>query len=111
MKACLSVFNEFGEGVPMFVSHCLDKLPPVGFGSRDTSALLRRIEQLSSEVSGLRRTTEAQADVNENLTAATAALNRRVTAMEESCTMDLGHKTAATAAAAGPQGGRGTEEG
>ena len=40
MMACLSLFNEFGEGVPMFVSHSLDKLPPVGFGSIDASALL-----------------------------------------------------------------------
>ncbi|KAM3864896.1 prokineticin receptor 1-like [Diretmus argenteus] len=85
--------------MPMFVSHQLDKLPPVGFGSIDASALLRRMEQLSNEVSGLRRTMEAQADVNEDLTAATVAVNRRVAALEESCTVNRGGKTAATTAA------------
>ena len=88
VKACLSLLNEFGENMPMFVSHRLDKLPPVGFGSMDASALLRRVEQLSSEVAGLRRTMEVQAGMYENLTAATEAVNRRVTAVERSCPVD-----------------------
>lgn len=88
VKACLSLFNEFGENMPMFVSHRLDKLPPVGFGSLDASALLRRVEQLGSEVAGLRRTMEVQAEVNENLTAAMDAVNRRMAAVEKSCSMD-----------------------
>ncbi|KAL7375510.1 hypothetical protein ABVT39_018636 [Epinephelus coioides] len=74
VKACLSLFNESGENMPMFVSHFLDKLPPVGFGNMDTSALLSRVEQLSSEVSGLRWAIEAQVTVNEDLSAATAAV-------------------------------------
>ena len=83
MKLCLSLFNEIGNNIPMFVSHCLEKLPPVGFGSMDTSALLRRLEQLSSEVAGLRRVCEAQATVNDNLKAATEAVNQRLSAFVE----------------------------
>ena len=83
IKACLSLFNEAGENIPMFVSYCLDKLPPVGFGNKDISALLGRVEQLASEVSGLRRAIEAQVTVNEDLSVATAAVNSRVVAMEK----------------------------
>lgn len=83
----------------MFVSHFLDKLPPVGFGNMDASALLSRVEQLSSEVSALRRAIEAQVTVNKDLTAATVAVNRRVTALEggQRSTPVLGLETAAGA--------------
>ena len=83
IKACLSLFNEFGEDVPMFVSHFLDKLPPVGFGSIDVSALLSRIDQLSHEVSGLRKAAETQETMNKDFYAATAAVTRRVTTLED----------------------------
>ena len=38
IKDCMKVLNECGEDTPRFVSHFLDHLPPVGFGSIDASA-------------------------------------------------------------------------
>lgn len=82
VKDCLRVLNECGENIPRFVSHYLDDLPPVGFGNTDASALLGRVDQLSREVSSLRGALEAQVRVSENHGAATAAMDRRVMAVE-----------------------------
>ena len=82
IKACLKVLNECGENIPRFVSHYLDELPPVGFGDMDASALLGRLERLSREVSGLKRSMLTQAEVGENLGAIVAAMDRRVSAAE-----------------------------
>lgn len=35
VKACLKVLNESGDDIPCFVSHYLDEMPVVGFGSLD----------------------------------------------------------------------------
>ena len=94
IKACLKVLNECGENIPRFVSHYLDELPPVGFGNMDASALLSRVEQLSQEVSGLRRALETQAEVSENLGASVAAMDRRVTAVETHRKLDYDPVTA-----------------
>jgi len=83
VKDCLKLLNERGEDIPRFVSHYLDELPPVGIGNMDTSALLGRMERLSREVSTLRGILETQASVSENFGAATAALDRRMTEIEE----------------------------
>ena len=77
------MLNECGENIPRFVSHYLDELPPVGFGSMDASALLSRLEQLNREVSSLKRAMDAQTSVSENLGVATAAMDRRISAMEK----------------------------
>ncbi|XP_016522438.1 uncharacterized protein LOC107834933 [Poecilia formosa] len=85
IKDCLKVLNECGENIPRFVSHYLDELSPVGFGSMDASALLSRMERLSRDVLSLKEAMETQASVNENLAASTAAMNRRLAAVESPC--------------------------
>ncbi|XP_014829413.1 PREDICTED: uncharacterized protein LOC106908000 [Poecilia mexicana] len=85
IKDCLKVLNECGENIPRFVSHYLDELPPVGFGSMDASALLSRMERLSRDVLSLKEAMEIQASVNKNLAASTAAMNRRLAAVESPC--------------------------
>ncbi|XP_054631830.1 ankyrin repeat domain-containing protein 62-like [Dunckerocampus dactyliophorus] len=94
--------KDCGEKIPRFVSHHLDELPPDGFGNMDASALLSRMEQLNREVSSLRAAMKIQASVNENLGATTAAMNRRVTAIESlrSSPEQTGGTTAATQAEA-----------
>ena len=77
------MLNECGENIPRFVSHYLDELPPVGFGSMDASALLSRLEQLSQEVLSLRRALDVQTSVSENLGAATAARDCQISAIEK----------------------------
>ena len=47
--------------------------------------LLGRVEQLSREVSSLRKALEAQMDMGENLGAATAAMDCRISAIEKCC--------------------------
>ena len=83
IKDCLKLLNERGENIPRFVSHFLDELPPVGFGSMDALALLGRMERFSREVSTLRGALETQANVSKNLGVVTAALDRRMTDIEE----------------------------
>ena len=80
IKACLKVLNECRENIPRFVSHYLDEMPPVGFGNMDTSALLSRVEQLSQEVSSLRRALGTQAEVTESMGAIITTMDRRVSA-------------------------------
>ncbi|KAL0199979.1 hypothetical protein M9458_003166, partial [Cirrhinus mrigala] len=99
IKDCLKVLNECGENIPRFVSHYLDKLPLVGFGNMDASALLSRLERLSREVSSMREALETQATVNENLGAATAVINRWVTAMEKLCGSPVGERGAGAGSA------------
>ncbi|KAL7387451.1 hypothetical protein ABVT39_023677 [Epinephelus coioides] len=82
VKDCLKLLSERGESIPRFVSHFLDKIPSVGFGNMDASALLSRMERLSQEVSMLRGVMETQANVSENLGLATATLERRLTDIE-----------------------------
>lgn len=82
IKACLKLLNEVGENTPRFVSHYLDQSPPVGFGHMDASALLSRLEQLNQEVASLRKTMETQVGVSEGLGAASAAMDRRISAIE-----------------------------
>lgn len=83
IKACLKVLNECGENIPRFVSHYLDDLPPITFGSIDVSALLGRMEQLNTEVSSMKRALETQANVCGDLQALTVDVTRRVTALEK----------------------------
>lgn len=61
----------------------MDELPPVGFDSMDASALLSRLEQLSQEVSSLRRALNVQTSVIEILGAATVAMDRQISAIEK----------------------------
>lgn len=75
IKACFKVLYECGENIPRFVSHYLVELPPVGFGSIDALALLGRVDQLSREVSSLRKALGAHMDVGENLWTATVAMD------------------------------------
>lgn len=95
IKACLKVINECGDNIPRFVSHYLDDLPVIGFGSLDASALLSRVEQLSRELQAVRETLGEQADVNENLRLSTGTIERRVAMIElrgtppEGCTEEL----------------------
>ncbi len=58
------------------MSHYLDELPLVGFGSMDASALLSRMERLSQEVVALRIASEKQANVSDNMCKATEAIER-----------------------------------
>ncbi len=83
IKPCLKVLNECGEDIPRFVSHYLDDLPPVTFGSIDVSALLGRTEQLNKEVSSMKRTLEAQANVCEDPREVIVAVDRRVATQEK----------------------------
>ena len=92
----MKLLNECGEDIPRFVSHYLDELPPVGFGNMDASALLSRVEQLSQQVSGLRKALDTQADVSENLGAIVTAMDRRVAAVETHRTSDYDPGTAGT---------------
>lgn len=84
IKACLKVLNECGGNVPRFVSHYLDDLPVVGFGSMDASALLGRVETLSREVIAMRKALEQQTNVCENLRTSTEIIDRRVAEIEQS---------------------------
>ena len=85
VKDCLKVLNECGEDIPRFVSHFLDLLPPVGFGSIDASALLSRVTQLSWEVSKMRCALDAQTGINDDLGMTTSAMDRRLTDIEKLC--------------------------
>lgn len=93
IKDHLRVLNEGGENIPRFVLHYLDVLPPVGFGNMDASALLSRVEQVSLEVSRLRKILAPQAIVNENLEAVVTALDRRMTAVEKCDSPSQAHRT------------------
>ncbi|CAL8239593.1 unnamed protein product [Gadus morhua 'NCC'] len=62
----------------------------------DASALLSQVEQLSQQVSGLRKALDTQADVSENLGAIVTAVDRRVAAVETHRTSDYDPGTAGT---------------
>ncbi len=78
----IKVLNECGENIPRFVSHFLDELPPVTFNNVDVSSLLCRMERLHSEVNALRHAVKLQADIGEDLRAATTIIDNRVSNME-----------------------------
>ena len=109
VKDCMKVLNECGEHTPRFVSHFLDQLPPVGFGSFDASALLSRLTQLSWEVTKMRVAMDAQTGINESLGITTAAMDRRLTDIEK--LRDLpGQNHGADQTSAGAEQSRGTSE-
>lgn len=72
------MLNDCGEYIPRFVSHYLDKLPPVTFSSLDVSCLLQRMEQLCSEVDII----QFQTDVCKKVYADGLEINHQVTALE-----------------------------
>ncbi len=76
------MLNECGENIPRFVSHFLDELPPVTFNNVDVSSLLCRMERLHSEVNALRHALKLQADIGEDLRAATTIIDNRVSNVE-----------------------------
>lgn len=59
----------------------------------DTSALLSRVEQVSLEVSRLRKILEIQATVNEILEAVVIALDRQMTAVKKCDSPGQSHRT------------------
>ena len=71
-----------GDKIPWFVSHYLDKLPPLTFNNLDVSSLLGKMERLHSEISTLRQAGKLQADVGEDLCSMTATIGHRVNAVE-----------------------------
>ena len=77
IKLCLKVLNECGVNTPRFVSHYLEDLPPVSFTSIDTTCLLRRMEQLFTEVCSLKRVTQLQTEVCEQINGRVDLLERR----------------------------------
>ncbi len=83
VKLCMRVLNECGENIPRFVSHFLDDLPPVSFNHIDVLTLLGRMEQLNSEICCMKRTLETQSNVCESLREVTAAIDGRLTAVEQ----------------------------
>ena len=54
IKECLSVLNEMGENIPLFVSYYIDDLLPISFENLDVSCLLGRNRQINEEDHGLR---------------------------------------------------------
>ncbi|KAL7384190.1 hypothetical protein ABVT39_025869 [Epinephelus coioides] len=83
VKLCMKVLNECGEDILRFVSHFLDELPPVSVNHIDVSTLLGRMEQLNSEICCMKRTLETQSNVCESLREVTAAIDDRLTAVEQ----------------------------
>ncbi|KAL7373446.1 hypothetical protein ABVT39_006953 [Epinephelus coioides] len=65
IKSCLKVLNECGDNVPRFVSHYLDELPPVTFTNMDVCGLLRKVEQLHTEVSSVKHALHLQTEISE----------------------------------------------
>lgn len=82
IKSCLKVLNECEDIVPRFVSHYLDELPPVTFTNMDVCGLLRKLEQLHTEVSAMKHALHLQTETSEGLRAVTADVTRRVGALE-----------------------------
>ncbi len=60
------------------MSHFLDELPPVTFNNVDVSSLLCKMERLHSEVNALQHAVKLQADIGEDLRAATTTCNPKV---------------------------------
>lgn len=83
VKSCLKLLNEVGESIPGFVSHNVDKLPPVTFNSLDVSCLLGKIERLSMDISVMKWAMSAQTDICEDLCVATADINQRLCVIEQ----------------------------
>ena len=77
IKLCLRVLNECGLNIPRFVSYYLEDLPPVSFTSIDTTCVLKRMEQLFTEVCSLKRATELHTEVCEQINDRVAALEHR----------------------------------
>lgn len=78
-----SKLNEAGENIPRFVSHYLDELPPIGFGSMDTSSLLTKLEQLGWEVLDMRKVCKEQVQISENLCKVTEGIEQRVAVIKK----------------------------
>lgn len=83
VKMCLKVLNECGDNIPRFVSHYLDDLPPISFNHIDASALLTRIEQLSTDITCMKKSIAEQTNACEDLRVISACLDTRITAMEK----------------------------
>ena len=86
-----------GDKIPWFVSHYLDKLPPLTFNNLDVSSLLGKMERLHSEISTLRQAVKFQADVGENLRSMTATIGHRVNAVERRLETSSGGRSAISA--------------
>ena len=82
IRLCLQVLNECGEDIPRFVSHYLDDLPPVSFSNLDVSCVLKRMEQLHSEVCALTRITQLQAVICEKVQSESVKMDERVSLLE-----------------------------
>lgn len=83
IKTCLKVLKECRDNVPRFVSH-LDELSPVTFTNLDVCSLLRKVEQLHTEVSAMKSALQLQAEISESLCSVVVDVSHRVTVLEKS---------------------------